>query len=288
MSISAEQYERIVNFLDAAMSVKDMEAFEKELAGNPEMRKQLDFEQSVRDSFAFTTNKSVKEDIAIGDNNKLIKEMPVIPVTKSNWFSFAIAASFAAIIISVLLLQPKKNIAPLVVKNIDTPDVKKNDSLLITTATIDTSNKIKQLAALYRQYFSVDTIPENYPVYLAEAFTSYQDNDYAAIQKIDLANIPATRGIESRQNILQLGHYYKGIAFLKTNTIPQALSNLQWIEQNADDAKLKIKAQWYLALGYIKKGDVAEAGKLLAIISNNSTYYRYKTMAATLLKALQE
>jgi predicted negative regulator of RcsB-dependent stress response len=160
--------------------------------------------------------------------------------------------------------------------------------LLITTVTTDTGNKIKQLSLLYQQYFTVDTVPENYPIYLAEAFTAYQDNDYTAIQKLNLSNIPETRGTDSRQHILQLGNYYKGIAFLKTNTLPQALSNLQWVEQNADDAKLKIKAQWYLALGYIKNGDAAEARKLLTIISNNSTYYGYKNRATTLLKALQE
>jgi hypothetical protein len=126
MSISAEQYERIIKFLDAAMSVNDMEAFEKELADNIEMRQQLDFEQSVRDSFAFTTtNIAVTiEDIVSKENDGVIKETAIKPVTKSNWFSFAIAASFAAVVLSVLLLQPKKNSEPVAVKNIYTPDAK--------------------------------------------------------------------------------------------------------------------------------------------------------------------
>lgn len=52
MAITTEQYEKITRFLDADMDLAEMEAFEKELAANPEMRRQLDFEQSVRNEFA--------------------------------------------------------------------------------------------------------------------------------------------------------------------------------------------------------------------------------------------
>jgi len=61
MKISSGQYERILKFLDGDMTVEEMNAFAKELAANPEMQSQIDFEQSVRDALAVNDTENGKD-----------------------------------------------------------------------------------------------------------------------------------------------------------------------------------------------------------------------------------
>ncbi len=281
MNISTEQYERIANFLDANMKLEEMNAFEKELAINPAMRQQLDFELKARDSFTFNKNKiidSTTNAIPITNNNSRRKK----------WFAIAAAAAVIIAVVSIIFLKPKKDIDKVIVQSNDTNSVKKNDTTAITITQPNDSIKTLTFIKLYQQYFSTDVVPENYPMYLAEALTNYQSGDYAAIQKLNLADIPEIRGTESKQPVIELGHYYKGIAFLKTNNTKEAILNLQWVQKNSTDKNLQLKAQWYLALAYLKNNNAAEAIKLLKNMAAKSTYHRYKNKAKNLLKALEE
>ncbi len=281
MNISTEQYERIANFLDANMTLEEMDAFEKELAANPAMRQQLDFELQARDSFAFNKNKiiaSTTNAIPIINNNRRRKK----------WFAIAAAAAVIIAVVSIIFLKPQKDIDKDIVQSNDTNSVKKNDTTAITITQPNDSIKTLTFIKLYKQYFTTDAVPENYPMYLAEALTNYQSGDYAAIQKLNLADIPEIRGTESKQPILELGHYYKGIAFLKTSNTKEAILNLQWVQNNSTDKDLQLKAQWYLALGYLKNNNADEAIKLLKNMAAKSTYHRYKNKAKNLLKALEE
>ena len=246
-----------------------MNAFEKELAINPAMRQQLDFELKARDSFTFNKNKiidSTTNAIPITNNNSRRKK----------WFAIAAAAAVIIAVVSIIFLKPKKDIDKVIVQSNDTNSVKKNDTTAITITQPNDSIKTLTFIKLYQQYFSTDVVPENYPMYLAEALTNYQSGDYAAIQKLNLADIPEIRGTESKQPVIALGHYYKGIAFLKTNNTKEAILNLQWVQKNSADKNLQLKAQWYLALAYLKNNNAAEAIKLLKNMAAKSTYHRYK------------
>lgn len=77
MGITTEQYEKIIRFLDAEMEVAEMEAFEKELAANPEMRHQLDFEQSLRDDFALQNLTSLPGTMASGKVREMRKWLAI-------------------------------------------------------------------------------------------------------------------------------------------------------------------------------------------------------------------
>ncbi|MFM9908358.1 MAG: tetratricopeptide repeat protein, partial [Chitinophagaceae bacterium] len=95
------------------------------------------------------------------------------------------------------------------------------------------------------------------------------------------------RGTESKQPVLEFGHYYKGIAFLKTNNTKEAILNLQWVQKNSTDKNLQLKAQWYLALAYLKSNNSVEAINLLKKIADKSAYHRYKKTAQNLLNDLE-
>jgi tetratricopeptide (TPR) repeat protein len=285
MDISAEQYERIILFLDASMTLEEMEAFDKELAINQAMRQQLDFEQSIRDSFALKKSIVIpaRENSIDGHTNRA----PVKSINRKQWITIAVAASVLVAVITITLIKPEKKRGPVIVKNGDSADTNKKDTQELTVTKPDNNLNTLDYAGLYRQYFVKDDLPESYPTFLAEALISYNDGDYSSIQKLNLAAIPEMRGAGEKQTILDLGHYYKGIAFLKTGNTQQAIQNLQWIEKNSTDADLKIKAQWYLALAYLKSDNASEAISLLKKLAVNGAYSMYNAKAKSLLKEIE-
>lgn len=281
MEINMEQYQRIIRFLDADMTLEEMDAFKQELDANPAMRQQLDFEQLVRDGFALDKNNTIA-------GARTNTATPFKKNTIKRWLTLAAAAAVTGIVLALLFFNTEKNTPVIVVQHNDTAGINKKDTApLVINKPADNSNK-KNLPSLYKQYFTIDTIPENYPMFLAEALTNYQNQDYAAIEKIDFNNLPQIRGREDKQPILNLGHYYKGIAFLKTNNTPQAIANLQWVQNNCTDNNIKLNAQWYLALAYLKNNNASEAINQLKKLTGKSTYHRYNSRTKSLLKALEE
>jgi hypothetical protein len=282
MYISTEQYNRIINFLDTGMTLEEMEAFEKELLANPALRQQLDFELELRDSFALgKTNSEDVSEVAV------TKSTAVISINRNKWFVRAVAAAVIVTVVPLLFIQPKKDTTTIIAQLYDTAGVPQKDTLPVLITARD-NNTAQKLTALYRQYFTADAVPENYPMYLADALTNYQNKDYAAIQKLDLNIIPETRGTTTKQTTLELGHYYKGIAFLKNGNTKEALANLQWLQKNCTDEALTLKAEWYMALAYLKNNNADEATGLLKKLAAKSTYHRYSDKAKKLLGTLED
>ena len=270
MEITTEQYERIIHFLDAEMTLAEMEAFEKELVSNSEMRRQLDFEQTLRNDFALQNITSLPVAGAeSGEENT--RGIPVKTTSIRKWL--AISAAAAAIVIVTFFVffrqthQPTTEVA-------NTTDVEEQPNNLpkaTDTARIKNDAAI-DLASLFKQYFIKDAIPEGYPLYLAEALTDYESGKYATLQKLNLHNLPETRGTDEADNkkkILQLGHYYKGLAFLQTNNINEAKTNLDWVLRNNPPKALRAKTQWYLALVYLKENNGEKAAELCRNIVAN-------------------
>jgi hypothetical protein len=150
---------------------------------------------------------------------------------------------------------------------IDTAAVK------IKPAVLDSA----KLKALFEQYFKKDSVPSNYPKFLTEAFIGYNFGDYIYLKKLDFSALPETmETIEAnnREAIVQLGHYYKGIAGIVTNDSPQAKTNLQWSIGHASH-EMSIKAKWFLALTYIKLYQPDKAiGLLKPVAASNLGHYK--------------
>jgi len=297
MSISIEQHEKISHFLDAEMTMAEMEAFEKELSANPEIREQLNFEQALRDGFAVGSIKvqelnlqdngpqekihkigaGIKE--AYNTKENLPKKInPHHPLWKAvivrvKWLHIAAAVVVLIIIATFFTIKTKPSAQQTFVKLKDTLSIRNIDSsITVKSKPIIEPAKVPDFALLYKKYFVKDKLPETYPLLLADAFNNYENGDYASIQQLNLNDISEMRGedkLNNRQNILQLGHYYKGIAFLETNNTQQAIINFNWVIKNQPDKSLRVKAQWYLALTYLKEHNGEKATELCSAVMNN-------------------
>ena len=132
---------------------------------------------------------------------------------------------------------------PSIVKTNDTPLIKKNTNTDITKITPRDSVKninpgIQKVnaSALGKKYYTKDTGNPIIPDLLAMVPADYKKGDYS-FREINLDNQLLTRGssndINRKQNILQLGHYYKRLSYIETNDNKQAIENLQWVIDRA-------------------------------------------------------
>ena len=272
MALTTEQYQKIIRFLDAEMGPDEMNAFEKELDSNAELRRQLDFEQSLRDNFALGNITSLPGTVTAKESAAARGKTGKITRIQK-WLAIVAAVITAIILVTIFWQKPGK--APDVVNrnnNIDTVQKNKESPQVAITAPAKDSSEIINPALLFKQYFKKDVLPEHYPLYLAEAFTDYEMGNYKTLQQLNLNNLPQTRSdgeTDSKANILKLGHYYKGLAFLQTNNTREAIMNLSWVLSNQPGNALRVKAQWHLALTYLKENNGEKAAELCRSIINN-------------------
>ncbi|MBS1565256.1 MAG: hypothetical protein JST39_12760, partial [Bacteroidetes bacterium] len=225
MAITTSQYERISRFLDAAMDADEMEKFGAEVAADPEMAAQLDFELKVRDGFAVMKNdKAGQFSMELGYQPQPgPKDGTIVPkvISLRKWLTAAVAAAAVLGLAVIVLLnrQPAYNKTAADKKANDTSHDTTTKLPVATLVSPKDSSTAADESALFKKYFKKDRLPENYPVFLADALTRYEAGDYTALQKLDLANIPETRGgdaLDNKVQVLELGHYYKGISYMET------------------------------------------------------------------------
>ncbi len=285
MALNQLQYERLMRFLDADMTLEEMEAFEKELAANSEMRQQLTFEQAARESLTKEKNAEpwFNQSNPYSTNGK-VHAAPFKPLVQKKWLAFAVAASVLVIAATYMLFKNNTASPPLVIHSIDTGATQKTVvPQPVKTQPVDSSI----LLCLYKKYFIKDTLPDAHPMLLADALNGYDNGNYTALQKFDLSNLPQTRGsADENQEILQLAHYYKGIAFLETANDTKAIEHLQWMVGKSTDKNYKQKSRWYLALAYLKIGDKANAVEQLKRLTN--TVNTYTTRAKKLMEKMSQ
>ncbi len=231
----------------------------------------------------------------------IIDNRPRLPkarvVNLKSWIGIAAAACVLLAVASLVLFLPQSHAPSSIVKNIDTSSIKKNTNI---TKTIpgDSIKNINPEApgvdaiALFKKYYTKDTAHPSMPDLLAAVPEQYQKGNYSYTDEINFGNVPNTRGssadINSKQNILQLGHYYKGISYIETNDNKKAVENLKWVIDSAQNPQLETKAQWYLALIYLKENNAKKALPLLSSLSKNSNEIQYHKKAAEVLKDLKE
>lgn len=272
MGITTEQYKKIIRFLDTEMDPAEMDDFEKELATNPEMRMQLDFEQSLRDDFAL--HNVIKLPGSVPVNEKIeVRPIPGKVKTMKKWLAISAAVVLIAVILLTIFWQNPGQTPDVAKGNSSDTAQNKNVQLPTTETSVakDTSKSI-DLTLLFNQYFKKDVLPEQYPLYLAEALMDYEAGNYKTLQQLNLNDLPEVRGnneTDSKENVLKWGHYYKGLAFLQTNNNRVAIINLDWVINNQPGKALRTKAQWYLALAYLKEKNSEKAVKLCSDIISN-------------------
>ncbi len=269
MEIQEEYYNKIINFMDGNMTIAEMEAFEIELKANQNLQEQLDFEHKIRDAFILQTLKKEKK----------------------KTYTYLKYAAAAAILIFLFLeinyLQNNKkpandiivktNIEDTIVKN--TLDTQKKENNIVQTQSI-----IKSIEPLFAQYYKKDTSPENYPMYLAEAFEGYKNDNYTELLKIDENNLPQTRSAnENEIEIKFMVQYYKAIIMLQTNKIEKA--NILFEKLLLNKTKFDEDAKWYAALCYIKLNNKEKA---LVYLNNLLSTKKYANSVKNLIADIKK
>lgn len=161
----------------------------------------------------------------------------------------------------------------------------KFDKPVIATSVSDSLLAVK-LNNLYTEYCIKDTVPKKVPAYLEEAFMGYEFNDYIYFQKLDLTAIPETIKSDSLnyQTINELGNYYKGISLLMLNDTQGAIVYLNWVTNNSASNVYVTKAQWYLAMAYLKMNQPVKSIDLLSLLKENIVF---KNSASNILLHLK-
>lgn len=277
MGITNEQYERIIRFMDARMESVEMDAFERELEANPEMRHHLDFEQSLRNDFSLRSITNIPN--TIPESGGMVAQAAHNKITGiQKWLAISAAVISAVVLFAIFWQKPANAPAVVNVKHndstqkIDAAQKKDNQPLALATEPAKDSIETVDIAQLFKKYFKKDVLPEHYPLYLAEALMDYESGNYKTLQQLNLNNLPSTRSANEtyiEKDLLQLGHYYKALAFLQTNHTREAISNFNWVLNNQPDKALRAKAQWYLALTYLKESQKEKAAELCRTIVNN-------------------
>jgi len=242
-------------------------------------------------------NKQILQPLA--DNNIFIKRghKKAKVINLQSWIKIATAACIVIAIISVIWFIRNPSSKELV-KNHENPVIPKDSINDIAKAIPNDSIKnIKphahqiNYAALFKKYYAKDTAVTAMPELLAMIPEKYKNDDYS-FREINLDKIPLTRGpsydINSRQNVLQLGHYYQGLSYIETNDDKKAIEKLQWVIENPGNAKTKVKAQWYIALICLKNGQNKKAHLLLFSLSKNESANPYNIKAQEILLAMDK
>lgn len=203
----------------------------------------------------------------------------------------AIAALGLLAVIALTGYKIKKSFNPPIVEVEDTSKVlPSHHKPVVVPVKVSDSTEALKTATLYKQYFSRDTVPQTYPTFLLDAFSAYALGDYSYMLKLDLANVPdapTAKEPYTKQQLLQLAHYYKGIAALMTDDTEHAITHLQWVISNPANEVQFVKAKWYLALAYLNVSKTANTIELLKQVERNRASSNHALMAANLLKELQ-
>lgn len=144
---------------------------------------------------------------------------------------------------------------------------------------------------LYAKNFIVDAAPEDKAGPLEDAFADYENGEYRnAINAIDNADpYERTRGEEADSTLTVFySHYYKGLSFMAESNFSKAIPELKTAIAGSADESLQLKAQWYLALAYLKASDIRKANELLNQVAKNSEETEYKLKASKLLNELKQ
>jgi hypothetical protein len=152
---------------------------------------------------------------------------------------------------------------------------------------------------LYARNFKPDAPPAEDRELLAAAFDQYENGSYNNARRefeeaIEvMKNLTGTRTPDSqleekeKKRVLFYAHYFKALSYLGEGKPAKAIPELKAIK-SSPDGHWQGKKQWYLALAYLKTGEVKQAEALLRQVAANKAAGTYRQKAVKLNKSLNE
>lgn len=227
------------------------------------------YSQNIKNDSKVAINKKEEDSQVVNNNNKIDNQentiTPVPPIPQEN--------------------TPSKNIA----RNDKKGIVEQNKNSVAKPGTkkifnIETDKRI----ALFDSIFKPDDAPANVTSRLRKAFADYNASNYEnALLAFDKSETLVKRGFdESKELTAFYTHYYKAQSYLAIDSAARAVPNLKTAITTSPDNFWKNKAQWYLALAYLKTGDLKETEDLLKRLAKDNQAGEYKEKAIILMKDL--
>jgi tetratricopeptide (TPR) repeat protein len=241
------------------------------------------------------------------------RETPLLRLNKEqrtiNWKIVAVAAIILGIVAAGTLWyfkgEKQNGQVATSVKQADTgvaavrPDTAVRQKITTTNIALqnkrDTSTAKKSIKKnpqeLFAENFKPDAVPDDTEGPLDDAFTYYQQRRYAdAAAEFTTANINTqTRGNEADpERTVFYVKYYAGLSYLAGNHALAAITELKKAEEESPDDLYQVKTQWYLALAYLKAGDIKNAKEMLSNVSTGQKNAEYQLKAEKLLDALMQ
>lgn len=141
---------------------------------------------------------------------------------------------------------------------------------------------------LFKKYFQPDSVPADVAGPLRKALEPYKENDYnSALIALQKSKTLAKRGPdESDPRATFYIDYYQAQSYMALDKIDKAVPMLKSAIKSVPDNLLKNKARWYLALAYLKLGELNNTEALLHLLSKEKQAEAYREKAIKLMKAL--
>ena len=233
------------------------------------------------------------------------------------WIRLAVAAAISGIIAFSIIWyeQRNKNNSIVAVNNKNPFSINKthtSDTATATNIVIDTIAKqtikkndrsLKRLGKqeqqqLFAKIFKPDTTPKETQGLLEEAFDHYKNGNYktasneykdaiAVVESLETRMPEDRKSAEEKIRLLFYAHYYHALSNMADGKSDIAISELKAIKQSPDKF-WQSKLQWYLALAYLKTGQVEKAGILLKQVADNKQAGEYRQKAINLANELTD
>lgn len=312
MRTTDEQYGRITRYLSGEMDEKEKSFFEAMMKHDEELRAEVDACRELQSAFESVAQKlndrlEAEETWANGDaavQNLLLQtretwekeaeakgpsvektgEAKNDPFGKGHlvhwsWKRLLIAAMIAGgICLAALLYVRNEPAKPAVAekqnaKAVETAAVKQPDSLRETSSPPDAGK-------LFAAYFMPDVPPGDAGKLLTEPMAFYRDKKFDdAAEAFGMAKAALdVRGSSAPEGHTRFYvHYYLAQAQLASGKhLAESIRELKQAIKATMNKSFISKAQWYLALAYLKKGDTVEAKKQLAQLMSYDNFYKSK------------
>ena len=173
---------------------------------------------------------------------------------------------------------------------INQPVVVINDSSQKNQLPPANDHKEQNLKKLFATSFKPDAAPQEREEWIHEPFDFYEAKKFDdAIETFEMAKAALdTRGTKvEKENTRFYIHYYLALSYLSANKgWGKAIVELKEAVKSTNDNILIAKAQWYLALAYLRNGDVTSAEKILDPLQKNNKAGHYRQQAINLSEEL--
>jgi TolA-binding protein len=238
----------IERYISGEMDQNEKTWFEKELAGNPTLQKELILRKKADVALLHHDLIDLRKKLTVLETRR--KEKVVASGARKG-----VVLRFAATVAALMLL---------------------GGLYLISTGKQSNEALYKKN---FRDYISSGTSrtgESKYSEYQA-ALDLYNKNDFAN------AAVRFREYLKSKPKANEANLFY-GVSEMKNNNFPAAKSSFKTIIDNADNLYID-RAQWYLALCYVRTNEKEEALGQLGSIVNTNSKYRYQ--AKDLIKKLR-